>query len=117
MPQRFLRHADFLCLIDTHGGFLNHLLLTPQALQGLEAPTIAKQETNWPACRDVLVLGAVQYQQSEFVAHALIELVRKHEHMPQLAALTAKYAEEQHNNTQLVSQPQMRWYLPACSLL
>lgn len=36
-----------------------------------------------------------------------MEVVRKHEHMPQLAALIAKYAEEHHNNTQLVRTSQL----------
>lgn len=84
-------------------------LLVLQALQGLQAPNVIKQESNWPACRDVLVRGAVQYQQIDFVAQQLMELVRKHEHMPQLAALAAKYAEEHHNNTQLVSALNSRW--------
>jgi hypothetical protein len=79
-----------------------------QALQGLESPAVEKQESAWPACRDVLARGAVLYQQLDFVAAALMERARKHEHVPKLAALIAKYAEEQCNSTQLVrQQPQV----------
>jgi hypothetical protein len=73
-----------------------------QALQGLECPAVEKQESAWPACRDVLARGAVLYQQLDFVAAALMERARKHEHMPKLAALIAKYAEEKCSSTQLV---------------
>jgi hypothetical protein len=75
---------------------------TLQALQGLECPAVEKQESAWPACRDVLARGAVLYQQLDFVAAALMERARKHEHVPKLAALIAKYAEEKCNSTQLV---------------
>ncbi|WIA41348.1 hypothetical protein OEZ86_004943 [Tetradesmus obliquus] len=71
------------------------------ALQGLECPAVEKQESAWPACRDVLARGAVLYQQLDFVAAALMERARKHEHVPKLAALIAKHAEEKCNSTQL----------------
>lgn len=82
---------DLLGLLHTH----------IQALQGLESKTVVKQDS-WPACQDVLVQGAVRYQQLDFVAAALMERARQHEHLPQLVALLAKFAEEKHNSTQLV---------------
>jgi hypothetical protein len=54
------------------------------------------------ACRDVLIRGAVQHEQLDFVAAALMERSRRHEHIPLLAADAAKYAEEKYNSTQLV---------------
>jgi hypothetical protein len=80
------------------------LIVFLQALQGLESPAVEKQESAWPACRDVLARGAVLYQQLDFVAAALMERARKHEHVPKLAALIAKYAEEKCNSTQLVRE-------------
>ncbi|WIA21063.1 hypothetical protein OEZ85_005385 [Tetradesmus obliquus] len=71
------------------------------ALQGLECPAVEKQESAWPACRDVLARGAVLYQQLDFVAAALMERARKHEQVPKLAALIAKHAEDKCNSTQL----------------
>jgi hypothetical protein len=50
----------------------------------------------------VLVRGAVQQQQLDLVAAALMERCRKHEHVPALAAQAAKLAEEAYNSTQLV---------------
>lgn len=79
------------------------LLLPPQALQALESPSITKQDGAWPACCDVLIRGAVYFKQEEFVAAALMERARKHEHVPPLAAQAAKYAEDKYNSTQLVS--------------
>jgi hypothetical protein len=66
-------------------------------------PTVTKLEGCWPACCDVLIRGVVDHEQLEFVAAALMERARKHEHVPPLAAQAAKYAEEKYNNTQLVS--------------
>jgi hypothetical protein len=74
-----------------------------QALQALEVPTVTKQEGGWPAVCDVLIRGAVQHEQLDFVAAALMERARKHEHVPLLAAQAAKDAEEKYNSTQLVS--------------
>jgi hypothetical protein len=51
----------------------------------------------------VLIRGAVYFKQEEFVAAALMERARKHEHVPPLAAQAAKYAEDKYNSTQLVS--------------
>lgn len=65
---------------------------------------MAKQEGGWPAVCDVLIRGAVQHEQLDFVAAALMERARKHEHVPPLAAQAAKYAEEKYNSTQLVSR-------------
>lgn len=79
------------------------MLLVLQALQALEVPTVTKQEGCWPACCDVLTRGVVDHEQLDFVAAALMERARKHEHVPPLAAHAAKYAEEKYNNTQLVS--------------
>ena len=73
-----------------------------QALQALDAPTVTKQEGCWPACCDVLIRGAVQHEQLDFVAAALMDRARKLEHVPALAAQAAKYAEEKYNSTQLV---------------
>lgn len=81
-----------------------------QALQGLECPAVEKQESAWPACRDVLARGAVLYQQLDFVAAALMERARKHEHVPKLAALIAKHAEDKCNSTQLVRKEMVHWY-------
>lgn len=58
----------------------------------------------WPAVCDVLIRGAVQHEQLDFVAAALMERARRHEHVPVLAAQAAKVAEERYNSTQLVSQ-------------
>lgn len=74
-----------------------------QTLQALESPAITKQEGCWPACCDALIRGAVLHEQLDFVAAALMERARKHEHVPPLAAQAAKYAEEKYNSTQLVS--------------
>lgn len=63
---------------------------------------MAKPEGGWPACRDVLIRGAVLHEQLDFVAAALMERARKHEHVPPLAAQAAKFAEEHYNSTQLV---------------
>eukprot|EP00879_Flechtneria_rotunda_P033161 GHRR01036702.1.p1 GENE.GHRR01036702.1~~GHRR01036702.1.p1 ORF type:complete len:403 (+),score=159.96 GHRR01036702.1:110-1318(+) len=71
------------------------------ALQALESPAALKQESTWPACKDILTHGAVMYQQLDFLAAALMDRARKHEHVPQLAASLAKYAEEKYNSTQL----------------
>lgn len=65
---------------------------------------MTKQEGGWPAVCDVLLRGAVQHEQLDFVAAALMERARKHEHVPPLAAQAAKYAEEKYNSTQLVSR-------------
>jgi len=63
---------------------------------------VSKPEGGWPACRDVLIRGAVLHEQLDFVAAALMERARKHEHVPPLAAQAAKFAEEHYNSTQLV---------------
>lgn len=63
---------------------------------------MAKQDGCWPACCDVLIRGAVQHEQLDFVAAALMERARKHEHVPVLAAQAAKVAEDKYNSTQLV---------------
>jgi hypothetical protein len=86
-----------------------------QALQALESPSITKQDGAWPACCDVLIRGAVYFKQEEFVAAALMERARKHEHGPLLAAQAAKYAEEKYNSTQLVSSS--AWGPPCASLI
>lgn len=94
-------HASLLVMQDT-----DPKPVCLQALQALEAPTVAKQEGCWPACCDVLIRGAVQHEQLDFVAAALMDRARKHEHVPLLAAQAAKVAEDKYNSTQLVSSVQ-----------
>ncbi len=73
-----------------------------QALQATESPGLLRSERGWLAVRELLARGAAVYGQLDFVAAALTERARKHDHVPVLAAAIARHAQNELNSTQLV---------------
>ncbi len=74
-----------------------------QALGALESSEAMKQEGLRILAIDMLCLGALRYGRLDFVPSALLQRVRKEDHLPLVVAGVAAHAEQHYNSTQLVS--------------